>query len=146
MCGVSSRQFTPSSGMTRLFMLGVLFTFPSCFRGKLSASPAMDTGRCFLFLLMLASDSGSALCCQQVTLARNSFGEVTDSFLTDLEEEALLNSDWEELDLTESLLFSSDLEDDFLTSDFSDVCCFHFILSAFIWRGTEARRYKFFCC
>ena len=98
-------------------MLGVLFIkFPICFR--LSASPAMDMGLCFFFLLMFTSASGSILCCQQVTLARNSLGEVTESFLTgiDLDEEVLLRSDWEEVDLIESLLLISDLEVDFLTS------------------------------
>ena len=57
---------TPSSGMTRLPILGVLLI---CFRPPplSTLSPAMDTGLCFLLLLRLASASGSALCCQQVT-------------------------------------------------------------------------------
>ena len=67
---------------------------------------------------MFTSASGSILCCQQVTFARNSLGEETESFLTgiDLDEEVLLRSDWEEVDLIESLLLISDLEVDFLTS------------------------------
>ncbi len=59
---------TPSSGMTRLPMLGVLlicFSPPAVILS--TTSPAMDTGRCFLRLFRFASASGSALCCQQVT-------------------------------------------------------------------------------
>ena len=112
---------TPSSAITRLPMLGVLFKqFPICFR--VSASPAMETGRCFLFLLRLTSDSGSILCCQQVTLARNSCGEAGISLPggTDLQEEVRFISGCEEEDLMESLLFISDLDEDFLGSDLSD--------------------------
>ena len=135
--------------MTRLPELEVLLS-RLCLRPMLSASPAMDTGRCFLLLPTLASDSGSTLCCQQVTLARNSFGEVTESFRTgtDLEEEVLLISDWEEedfMDLIESLLLISDFEEDFLGSVFLSAACFHFCLSPLVCLGTDARRYKMFC-
>ena len=122
---------TPSSAITRLPMLGVLFKqCPICFR--VSASPAMETGRCFLFLLRLTSDSGSILCCQQVTLARNSWGEARVSLPggTDLQEEVRFMSGCEEEDLMESLLFISDLDEDFLGSDFSDLSeCFQAFLS-----------------
>ena len=112
----------------------------------------METGLCLRLLWRLASASGSARCCQQLTLARNSWGEVTDSFLTgtDLEDEVLRMSEVEEEDLTESRRFSSLFDEDFFTtmtcdSDFSscllsEVVCFHSFLSSFIWRGTEARR------
>ena len=122
-------------------MLRVLFKLPTWRRFKLSASPAMETGRCFRFLSRLTSISGSTLCCQQVTLARNSFGDLIESFLTgtDLEEDVLLISVWEEVDLIESLRLISDLEEDFLTPLLS-TASFHFILSPFGCRGTEARR------
>ena len=45
-------------------------------------------------------------------------------------EEVRLMSDWEEEDLMESLLFISDLDEDFLASDFSDLSeCFQAFLS-----------------
>ena len=139
------KSITPSSAITRLPMLGVLFNkLPICFRLRVSASPAMDIGRCFLFLLRLTSDPGSILCCQQVTLARNSWGDRADSFRrgTDLEEEVRFISDWDDEDLIESLLFISDREEDFRASDFSDLSeCFQAFLSP-VWRGTEARRWK----
>ena len=55
-------------------------------------------------------------------MARNSLGDVTESFLTgtDLEDEVLRMSDWEEVDFIESLLLISDLEEDFLTSDLDE--------------------------
>ena len=127
------KSITPSSAITRLPMLGVLFKqFPECFRLRVSASPAIETGRCFLFLLRLTSDSGSILCCQQVTLARNSWGEAWTSLPggTDLLDEVRLMSDCEEEDLMESLLFTSDLDEDFLASDLSDLSeCFQAFLS-----------------
>ena len=92
----------------------------------------METGRCFRLLLRLTSDSGSILCCQQVTLARNSWGEARLSLPggTDLLEEVRFMSDWEEEDLMESLLFISDLDEDFLGSDLSDFSeCFQAFLS-----------------
>ena len=65
---VDEALITPSSGMTRLPMLGVLLIclIPPAVMVS-TTSPAMDTGRCFLLLFKFASTSGSALCCQQVT-------------------------------------------------------------------------------
>ena len=142
-------RFTPFSGIVREPMLGVLFNpFPICFRDTESASPAIETGLCFFFL-RLTSASGSILCCQQVTLAKNPVGDVTDSLRwgTDFVDDVLFISDWEEVDFKESLLLISDLEEVFFTSILrrSDLeedffTFFSPFLGDLIWRGTDDRR------
>ena len=65
-------------------------------------------------------------------MARNSWGEARVSLPggTDLQEEVRFMSGCEEEDLMESLLFISDLDEDFLGSDFSDLSeCFQAFLS-----------------
>ena len=151
------------SGMARLPMLGVRFTPPD-FSARLSASPAIETGRCFRFLLMFASISGSALFCQQVTLAKNPVpSEVTESLLwggaseaprgggIDLDEVVLRISACDEEDLTdfsESRLTRLDLEEDLLVSVTLSVreelfLIFRspFSVAGLTCLGTELRRY-----
>ena len=65
-------KFTPSSFEVTV-MVGV-FWFWTDFKETVAASPAMDAGLCFFFLLMLTSTDGSILCCQHVTLARKPLG------------------------------------------------------------------------
>ena len=76
-----------------LFELEDLFSPPFL---VLIASPAIETGLCFLFLEMLASDSGSTFCCQEDTLAKKSVvGEGTEVLRTGtvLDEEDLCKSE-----------------------------------------------------
>ena len=54
------------SGRMREPRLGTLLRPAWLYSSLLEASPAMDTGRCFFFL-MLTSALGSIRCCQQVT-------------------------------------------------------------------------------
>ena len=142
-------------------MLGVRFNPPD-FSIRLSASPAIETGRCFRFLLMFASVSGSTLFCQQVTLARKPFpSEVTESLLwggasepplgggIDLDEVVLRISACDEDDLTdfkESRLTRLDLEEDLLVSVTLSVLEELFLIffspfSGLTCLGTELRRY-----
>ena len=151
------------SGIARLPMLGVRFTAPD-FSARLSASPAMETGRCFRLLLMFASVSGSTLFCQQVTFARNPFpSEVTESLLCggaseaprgggiDLDEAVLRISACDDEDFTdfsESRLTKLDLEEDLLVSvtlslleELFLIFLSPFSVAGFTCLGTELRRY-----
>ena len=151
------------SGIARFPMLGVRFTPPD-FSIRLSASPAMETGRCFRLLLMFASVSGSTLFCQQVTFARNPFpSEVTESLLCggaseaprgggiDLDEAVLRISACEDEDFTdfsESRLTKLDLEEDLLVSvtlslleELFLIFLSPFSAAGFTCLGTELRRY-----
>ena len=125
---------------------------------------ATDTGRCFLFFPMFASCSGSTLCCQQVTLARNPpppslvtesrrCGGASDDARgagIDFEDAVLRTSAWEEVDFRESLLTRLDFDEDFLVvvSPMLSVLeeLFLTFLSpfsfAFTCLGTEERRYE----